>query len=181
MVPGGLDLGLDLGVDLGLHLGLDLDVFASEYADACERFLQAATRAGARVRHWPHPLPGPRGEALAAVLPRETALLLHAVNPHGSAWGRRVTEETVDPNRKGVDFGQPLPGTAASQERTGLTEFGCERALAHADIAFVVLEFGAWGAPHAEHALRDDAWLWQHGNTRARGAADPPRQIAHYY
>jgi hypothetical protein len=50
-----------------------------------------------------------------------------------------------------------------AQRVTGLTEFGYERALAHADIAFVALEYGTSSPPHGEHALRDDAWLWQHG------------------
>jgi hypothetical protein len=308
--------------------------FARDYEDARAKFLDAARDCGARVRHWPHPLKGPRGEALStdsawvgaedasrvlvvisgthgvegyagsgpqvdllrgpvpAALPRDTALLLmHAVNPHGFAWDRRVTEENVDLNRNWVDFNQPLPanpgyealrdhyapksldaatlarheaaidayrkehgahaervarstgqysdaqgifyggtgptwarrtseailaehvgrvqtiaivdmhtglgpygygepicnhapgservqrarrwwgpsvtepllGTSSSQEKTGLTEFGYERALAHADIAFVALEYGTWGPPHGEHALRDDAWLWRYG------------------
>ena len=34
---------------------------------------------------------------------------VHAVNPWGFAWGRRVTHENVDLNRNFVDFGQPLP------------------------------------------------------------------------
>ena len=311
--------------------------FAREYEEAREKFLEAARRCGARVRHWPHSLKGPRGEALATDsawvgaedarrvlviisgthgaegfagsgpqvdllrgpvpgrLPADTAvLLMHAVNPHGFAWWRRVTEENVDLNRNWIDFSQPLPanpgyeelrehynpvrldaetlarheaaieayrrqhgvhaervarstgqytdphgiffggtgptwarrtseailaahlaraetvaivdmhtglgpwgygepicnhapgservqrarrwwgpsvtepllGTSSSQEKTGLTEFGYERALAHADIAFVALEFGTWGPPHGEHALRDDAWLWQHGQPR---------------
>ncbi|MCA9544712.1 MAG: M14 family metallopeptidase, partial [Myxococcales bacterium] len=36
-------------------------------------------------------------------------LLVHAHNPHGFAWGRRVTEEGVDLNRNFIDFAQPLP------------------------------------------------------------------------
>ena len=36
-------------------------------------------------------------------------LLVHAVNPHGYAWLRRVTEDNVDLNRNGVDFNAPLP------------------------------------------------------------------------
>jgi len=67
-------------------------------------------------------------------------------------WGPSVTE--------------PLLGTSSSQEKTGLTEFGYERALAHADIAFVALEFGTFGPPRGEHALRDEHWLWQHGQPR---------------
>lgn len=36
-------------------------------------------------------------------------LLIHAINPYGFAWLRRVTEEGVDLNRNFVDFSQPLP------------------------------------------------------------------------
>jgi len=324
------------------YASLDVSAFAREYDEARQKFVEAAQACGAQVRHWPHPLQGPRGEALAtdsawvgaeeaarvlvvisgthgaegfagsgpqvdllrgpvpATLPRDTAvLLLHAVNPHGFAWWRRVTEENVDLNRNWVDFALPLPanpgyeelrehynpksldaatlarheaaieawrtrhgvhaervarstgqytdphgifyggagptwarrtseailqahlarartvaivdmhtglgpygygepicnhapgservqrarrwwgpsvtepllGTSSSQEKTGLTEFGYERALAHADIAFVALEFGTLGPPHGENALRDDAWLWQHGDPR--NLADP--------
>jgi hypothetical protein len=49
-------------------------------------------------------------------LPDHTAaLLIHAVNPWGFAWLRRVTEEGVDLNRNGLDFAGPLvdnPGYA---------------------------------------------------------------------
>jgi hypothetical protein len=41
--------------------------------------------------------------------PDVAVYLLHAVNPHGFAWGRRVTEENVDLNRNFVDYAQPLP------------------------------------------------------------------------
>lgn len=40
-------------------------------------------------------------------------LLLHAINPYGFAWLRRVTEEGVDLNRNFVDFSKPLPPSAA--------------------------------------------------------------------
>ena len=243
-------------------------------------------------------------------LPPGTALLLmHAVNPHGFAWWRRVTEENVDLNRNWVDFSQPLPqnpgyellrahyspaqldadtlarheaaieayrsqhgvhaervarstgqytdpqgiffggtgptwarrtseailaqhlgrartvaivdmhtglgpygygepicnhapggsrvqrarrwwgpsvtepllGTSSSQEKTGLTEFGYERALAHADIAFVALEYGTLGPPHGENALRDDAWLWTHGDPRSKAAAPIRQALKDYF
>lgn len=77
-------------------------------------------------------------------------------------WGDSVTE--------------PLLGTSSSQEKTGLTEFGHERALAHADIAFVALEFGTYAPARGLAVLRDDHWLWQHGDPlgpeapRIRGA-----------
>jgi hypothetical protein len=41
--------------------------------------------------------------------PDVAVYLVHAVNPHGFAWGRRVTEENVDLNRNFVDFAQALP------------------------------------------------------------------------
>lgn len=44
------------------------------------------------------------------ILPEGTALLaVHAINPHGFAWLRRVTEDGVDLNRNFIDFGKPLP------------------------------------------------------------------------
>ena len=43
-------------------------------------------------------------------LPADTAaLIIHAINPHGFAWLRRVTAEGVDLNRNFVDFDKPLP------------------------------------------------------------------------
>jgi hypothetical protein len=37
------------------------------------------------------------------------ALHVHALNPHGFAWLRRVTEEGVDLNRNHIDFAEPPP------------------------------------------------------------------------
>ena len=43
-------------------------------------------------------------------LPKGVAMVLvHAINPHGFAWLRRVTEDNVDLNRNFQDFGKPLP------------------------------------------------------------------------
>jgi hypothetical protein len=39
-------------------------------------------------------------------------LLIHAINPYGFAWKRRVTNENVDLNRNFVDFSAPLPANA---------------------------------------------------------------------
>jgi hypothetical protein len=240
-----------------------------------------------------------RSPAALTLAPRTAMLLVHAVNPWGFAWGRRVTEENVDLNRNWVDFAQPLPanpgydelhasyvprsldpatlaaadaaieayrqrhgahaervarstgqythpdgiffggsgptwarrtsesildawlararwvaivdmhtglgpygygepicnhapgsvraqrarrwwgdsvtepllGTSSSQEKTGLTEFGYERCLAHADIAFVALEFGTYAPARGAAVLRDDAWLWAHGDPKGAQAA----------
>lgn len=65
-------------------------------------------------------------------------------------WGDSVTE--------------PLLGTSSSQEKWGLTEFGYERCLAHADIAFVALEFGTYPQLRGRTVLRDDQWLHAYGD-----------------
>ena len=53
----------------------------------------------------------------SAPLPPTTALLfVHAINPHGFAWLRRVTEEGCDLNRNFVDFAKPLPANAGYDE-----------------------------------------------------------------
>ena len=47
-------------------------------------------------------------------LPKGVAMVLvHAINPHGFAWLRRVTEGNVDLNRNFQDFGKPLPSNEA--------------------------------------------------------------------
>lgn len=52
-----------------------------------------------------------RGELMR--VPKGTAvMMIHAINPYGFAWNRRVTEENVDLNRNWVDFGKPLPANA---------------------------------------------------------------------
>ena len=56
---------------------MDLSVFSRDYPEARAKFLAAAARRGARVQHWPHPLRGPLGEALAT----DTAWL----GPEGAA------------------------------------------------------------------------------------------------
>jgi hypothetical protein len=41
------------------------------------------------------------------------ALIIHAINPYGFAWLRRVTQENVDLNRNWVDFNAPRKANAA--------------------------------------------------------------------
>jgi hypothetical protein len=46
----------------------------------------------------------------AAGLPSDTAVVMvHAINPYGFAWTRRVTEEGNDLNRNYVDHSRPYP------------------------------------------------------------------------
>jgi len=49
------------------------------------------------------------GFAAKTVAEGVAVLAIHAINPHGFAWVRRVTEDNVDLNRNFVDFTKPLP------------------------------------------------------------------------
>lgn len=46
---------------------------------------------------------------LAELPPSCKAIVIHALNPYGFSWVRRVTEGNVDLNRNFLDFAQPLP------------------------------------------------------------------------
>ena len=55
--------------------------------------------------------------AVDAELERELSLLfVHAHNPHGFSWVRRVNEDNIDLNRNFVDFGSPVPANATYAE-----------------------------------------------------------------
>ena len=43
-------------------------------------------------------------------------VLIHAINPHGFSWLRRVTHENVDLNRNHLDHSQPYPVNAGYEE-----------------------------------------------------------------
>ena len=78
-----------------------------------------------------HGIEGHAGSAVQLALLADTAwhqavreagiavLYLHALNPHGYSWGRRVTQENVDLNRNFQDFDRPLPANAAYDEWAG--------------------------------------------------------------
>jgi hypothetical protein len=56
-------------------------------------------------------------EGLFRELPQGVRVIqVHAINPHGFAWGRRVNEDNVDLNRNFVDFQQRLPDSAPYEQ-----------------------------------------------------------------
>jgi hypothetical protein len=70
----------------------------------------------------------------AASLPGDTAVLfIHAINPHGFAWLRRVNEDGVDLNRNYLEPGKPLPVNADAflgESRKRMGELAFFRAVA---------------------------------------------------
>ncbi|MGL4576278.1 MAG: M14 family metallopeptidase [Burkholderiaceae bacterium] len=128
--------------------------FSRNYAEARNKFRDAALAADAALTSILHPSKGVAGETVAmdiatlgnpaaanalltisgthgiegycgsgaqialfenAALLRDVAagklrlIQLHALNPHGFSFGRRVNEDNIDLNRNFIDFAQPLP------------------------------------------------------------------------
>ena len=75
------------------------------------------------------------------------ALIVHAVNPYGFAWLRRVTEENVDLNRNGIDFGQPPPANPGYAE---LREALSPPALSDPVFEKTQATIAAWRAKHGD-------------------------------
>jgi len=90
-------------------------------------------------------------------------LVIHAANPHGFAWLRRVTEDGVDLNRNYIDFTSPLPANPGYEELAeaivpasldaGALD-ACDRLLAayrakHGEVAYEeALSGGQYTHPH---------------------------------
>lgn len=87
-----------------------------------------------------------------ARLPDDTAaLLVHALNPYGFAWLRRVTEENVDVNRNGLDFAAPLPENAGY---AALKDAFCPASLEGEAFAQATAAIDAYRQTHGDAALR---------------------------
>jgi predicted deacylase len=93
---------------------LSLDVARLGSADARSALLVIAGTHGVEGLAGSGCLVGLLEDRLHDALPMSGCLvLLHAINPHGFAWLRRVTEDGVDLNRNFVDFSKPLPSSQA--------------------------------------------------------------------
>jgi hypothetical protein len=78
-------------------------------------------------------------------------LMVHAINCHGFAWLRRVTEEGVDLNRNFVDFTQPLPVNTGYE---ALRDAFVPRELSGPAFAAAEDRIRAWRAEHGERAFQ---------------------------
>ncbi len=89
---------------------------------------------------------------LHADLPADTALLqIHAINPHGFAWIRRVTEDNVDLNRNFVDHAGPHPDNPGYRD---LAEVLCPAEWNDSVIAETEAQLAAYGEREGGHALQ---------------------------
>ena len=79
------------------------------------------------------------------------ALLVHAINPHGFAWLRRVTEEGCDLNRNYLDFSQPLPANPGHDE---LVDHLVPAALDAGTLARAAEAIRAFRQTHGEKAFQ---------------------------
>jgi hypothetical protein len=77
-------------------------------------------------------------------------ILIHAVNPYGFAWLRRVDESNVDLNRNFVDHSKPYPANPAYDD---LASAVCPAELTPASLRACKLALQAYGAAHGERAL----------------------------
>ena len=78
-------------------------------------------------------------------------LMIHAINPHGFAWLRRVTEDNVDLNRNFVDHGAPYPRNPGYEE---LAEVFCPREWNDAVIAETQKVMDAYAEKHGRQGLQ---------------------------
>lgn len=85
-------------------------------------------------------------------MPEDMALLqIHAINPHGFAWLRRVTEDNVDLNRNFVDHGAPYP---VNQGYEALREAICPEEWNDEVIAETQRLLEAYAETHGARALQ---------------------------
>lgn len=92
-------------------------------------------------------------QGLDSERPAEIALMqIHAINPHGFAWLRRVTEDNVDLNRNFVDHEAPYPVNEGYEK---LAEAICPPEWNDAVIAETAQIMLAYAESHGAWALRE--------------------------
>ena len=91
-------------------------------------------------------------EGRFASLPSDTAILLiHAINPFGFAWVRRVNEDNIDLNRNFIDHNRPYPENAGYRE---LRDFICPSKWDPASLARSQEALHAYATQHSPVELQ---------------------------
>jgi hypothetical protein len=78
-------------------------------------------------------------------------LLIHAVNPYGFAWLRRVNEDNIDLNRNWIDFTRPAPENAGYGQ---LRDTLCPRDWNVETLARTEGELQGYASQHGERGLQ---------------------------
>lgn len=78
-------------------------------------------------------------------------VFVHALNPYGFAWDRRVTEDNVDLNRNFIDHSAPYPENPGYNE---LREAICPALWTEASVAATRRRLDAYAAAHGPMALQ---------------------------
>jgi len=106
-------------------------------------------------------------------LPPDTAtLIVHAINPHGFAWLRRVNEDGCDLNRNHVDFSLPLPENSGHDE---LVDAFVPKSLDAETLAAADTAVDAFKQTKGETAYRiaRQAGQYKHAHSTFYGGAKP--------
>ncbi|HEY4344381.1 MAG TPA: M14 family metallopeptidase [Parvibaculum sp.] len=101
----------------------------------------------------------------AEALPADTALVfIHAINPWGFAWGRRVNEDNVDLNRNFLDHAKPRP---ANPGYDGIYDAVNPKELSEEAIADGRAKMKAYAEEHGpaalQHALTAGQYVYPEG------------------
>lgn len=110
---------------------------------------------------------------LGRELPADTALVaVHAINPYGFAWLRRVTEDNVDLNRNFVDHAGPLPRNPGYDE---LADAICPSEWRDPVLAAARQRLDDYGRKHGAAALQFavTAGQYNHADGVFYGGAQP--------
>jgi len=113
---------------------------------------------------------------------RTALIFVHALNPHGFAWCRRVNEDGVDLNRNFVDFSAPLP---ASTEYERLHEWLVPEEWTGEHRQNADAQLGAYAAQHGLRAYQTAVSSGQYsrptglffGGSKPTWSADSLRKI----
>ena len=89
-------------------------------------------------------------------------LLIHALNPYGFAWLRRVNEDGIDLNRNFIDFSRPLPVNPDYGEIADALLPPTREGIAMAD-KFLQQKLQAWGQYAYEQAVTGGQYAFADG------------------
>lgn len=112
-------------------------------------------------------------EGFADELPDGTALVLvHAINPYGFAWNRRVNEDNVDLNRNFIDHTKPHPENPGYEE---LADAINPRDLSPETMAKSRARMKAFAERHGHRAMQDalSAGQYTHADGVQFGGREP--------